>query len=102
MMLQKSSFALILMLLFSGNVFNSDLKKVLPITNKILVVEFDEGHIDYFGIYQTRNNGNRVWQSLLNISKATKVENYQINSEDDSNYEIVQSPINIGRKSKGE
>lgn len=101
-MLQKSSFALIIMLLFIGNIFSSDLKKVLPITNKILVVEFDEGHIDYFGIYQTRNNGNKVWQSLLNISQATNVANYQIDSEDDSNYEIVQSPINIGRKAKGE
>lgn len=79
----------------------ADLMGIQPLTDKILVLQFDEGHIDYFGIHQDRYNGNKIYYDKLNVSQAIALANYSITSPDDENYRQPQSPIHIGRKSKG-
>ena len=54
------------------NVRAADVKNILPITNKILAIEFDEGHIDYFGKYQDRYDGNKLYYKLLDTKKTEK------------------------------
>lgn len=79
----------------------ADLISVLPITNKILAVHFDEGHIDYWGVGQDRYDGNKVYYSKLILNNAAKAMNYSVISEDDANFSEAQTPVHIGRKSKG-
>ncbi len=79
----------------------ADLIGIQPLTEQIVVLHFDEGHIDYFGIYQDRYNGNRIYYERLNLSKAMATASYSIISPDDGNYRLPQTPVAIGRKSKG-
>ncbi len=85
----------------SNSLHSADLIRILPLTDKILVLHFDEGHIDYFGIHQDRYNGNKIYYDKLNLTRAMAVANYSIASPDDENYRQPQLPIQIGRKSKG-
>ncbi len=95
-------FVSILILLGSQSVsFSADLIRIQPVTDKILVAEFSEGHIDYFGLGQTRLSGNRVYYSKLDVAAAVAPGNYSISSPDDAHYQPAQSPVTIGRKSKG-
>jgi endoglucanase len=81
--------------------FAADLIRVAPVTNKILMIEFDEGHIDYHGKGQDRYNGNICYYSALDVSKAGQLSNYTLVSSDDNRYAQGKHPINIGRKAKG-
>lgn len=78
----------------------SDLVKVSPVTDKILVIYFDDGHIDY-GSASEGWKGNVVYNNPLNVFSAVQVNSYTIASTDDSNYSEPQKPLYVGRKSKG-
>lgn len=79
----------------------SDLIRVLPVTNTILMVHYDDGHIDYSG-YRESENDNVLYNYPLNISAAMNLSNYTIRSSNDGNYSGGgQNPVNIGRKAKG-
>ncbi|HQG47402.1 MAG TPA: hypothetical protein PLG50_17220, partial [bacterium] len=56
----------------------ADLIRIQPVTDKILVLYFSEGHIDYFGIGQERARGNRVYYSRLDTDAAAVFSNYTI------------------------
>ena len=88
-------------LLIANVIFSADLIRVAPVTNKILMVEFDEGHIDYFGRGEDRYNGNKCYYSALNVGSAMDMANYSISSDNDDFYKTPQKPVNIGRKAKG-
>ncbi|WP_430908068.1 LamG-like jellyroll fold domain-containing protein [Maribacter sp. 2-571] len=76
-----------------------DLVAVVPITDKILSLEIDEGQIDYWGVGQTQED-NITYVGPLDLVKTGNTANYQISSSDDANYQNPQNPIYIGRKSK--
>ncbi|HOT95486.1 MAG TPA: glycoside hydrolase family 9 protein [bacterium] len=80
----------------------ADLIRIQPVTDKILVLYFSEGHIDYFGIGQERARGNRVYYSRLDTDAAAVFSNYTITSPDDIRYQTGRGPVALGRKSKGE
>jgi hypothetical protein len=98
---RHSLFILSFLILSSSFIEASDLVRVLPVTNKIIMVQFDEGHIDYFGLHQDRYNGNVLYYSLLDIAAAEDKNNYTIKSTNDGNYSSGKKPVNLGRKSKG-
>jgi len=76
--------------------------EVLPLTNKILMLHFDEGHIDYFGEEgQNRFDHNFLYGIELNTSAAGQTSSYFITSDDDNNYFILRNPIQVYRKAKG-
>jgi len=88
--------------IFTPVLLAADLIRIQPVTDKILVLYFSEGHIDYFGIGQERSRGNRVYYSRLDTAAAAVLSNYIISSPDDIRYQSGQGPIAIGRKAKGE
>ncbi len=94
-----------LFMLLVGNataVWSADLLRVQPITDKILVLEFSEGHIDYFGSGQELVTGNRVYYARLDVNGASQRNNYTISSPDDERYRDGLAPVAVGRKSKGQ
>ncbi len=94
-------FAAVFLISLINSLHSADLIRIQPITNKILVVHFDEGHIDYFGIHQDRFNGNKIYFETLSGTGATFMSNYTITSPDDEQYSQAQTPVAIGRKTKG-
>ncbi len=92
---------IILMGLFFRITFAADLVRILPVTDKILQVTFDEGHIDYFGIYGNRYDDNVCYYQALNTGRSVESDRYTITSTDDPNYTGHQNPVALGRKAKG-
>jgi endoglucanase len=78
----------------------SDVVEVRPLTNKIIMIHFDDGEIIYHKSGQKSNN-DIVKISELNISAATNTGNYKISSPDDINFRSGLPPAGLGRKSKG-
>lgn len=78
----------------------SDLIEVLPLTNRILMLHFDDGYAVYHQKGQARSN-ERVIVEPLNTSEAVKPLNYLLQSADDSGYESGLHPTEVGRKTKG-
>ena len=79
---------------------SSDLVEVLPLTNQILMLHFDDGYAVYHKKGQLRSN-ERVVVELLNTTEAVKPLNYLLKSNDDANYSYGKNPTDIGRKTKG-
>ena len=77
----------------------SDIVQVSPITPKILMLTFDDGHIDYFGAGEGVGD-NKVYWNFLNVDSATNKQNYFITSTDDADYLQYQHPVYVGRKAK--
>ena len=70
----------------------SDIKEVLPLTNKVLMLHFDDGSVTY----PTTLDVDR-----LDIEEAEKISNFTISSSDDANFGDGVNPLSIGRKTKG-
>jgi endoglucanase len=84
---------------------NADLRRVSPVTNRILVLHFREGSIQYGGV---RPDGkfapqgeNRVHYAPMDIKAATDPARYQITSADDAAYAKPARPLRLGYKAKG-
>lgn len=78
----------------------ADLVEVLPVTNRILMLHFDEGHIDYNGLHQDLDD-NVIYKDALDVTVASVIVSYSVQSPDDANYSTAQQPVSIGRKAKG-
>lgn len=75
---------------------------VAPVTDRILLVEFSEGIIEYAGLGEDRD-ANTLHYSLLDTVRASRVESYRVISADDPDYgSSGQTPLRVGRKSKGD
>ena len=98
--MKKSILFIAILLFLKFAVKASDIVEVIPLTNKILMVHFDDGYAVYHKKGQTRSN-ERVVVELLNTTEAVKPLNYSLKSADDSHYTEGVNPINIGRKTKG-
>ena len=95
-------FALVILLILTINsgLKASDLVEVLPLTNQILMLHFDDGYAVYHKKGQQRSN-ERVVVELLNTAEVVKPLNYLLKSTDDANYGEGKNPTDIGRKTKG-
>ncbi|MCF8225344.1 MAG: Ig-like domain-containing protein [Bacteroidales bacterium] len=71
---------------------SSDIVDITPVTNKILLVVFDDGTVVYPSDLQV---------DRLAIDAATDVVSYTITSDTDAEYSPALHPVDIGRKSKG-
>lgn len=78
----------------------SDLVEILPVTNNILMLHFDDGDVDHFGL-GGGDNDDVMHRRLLSMTRAMNLSSYAISSSDDANYTDVTVPSSIGRKSKG-
>jgi len=73
---------------------------VLPLTDRIVVVHFDEGHVLHSVAGQPWGPENVV-VSVLNTNTASQTNSYQITSTNDPAYASALRPLQVGRKSKG-
>jgi len=78
----------------------SDIVEVLPLTDQILLVHFDDGNVIYHKLGESRNSDVLV-SDPLNLADAMAAASYTLSSTDDINYTAVKNPSQVGRKSKG-
>ena len=98
--MNRFAVVILLILTFQSGIKASDLVEVLPLTNQILMLHFDDGYAVYHKKGQLRSN-ERVVVELLNTTEAVKPLNYLLKSNDDANYTDAKNPMSIGRKTKG-
>lgn len=91
---------IVLLLILNLGAKASDIVEVLPLTNKILMLHFDDGYAVYHKKGQARSN-ERVVVELLNSAEAVRPVNYMLKSFDDDHYSAGVNPTEVGRKSKG-
>jgi hypothetical protein len=77
-----------------------EIKEVLPLTDRILMVHVDEGHVIHHISGQPRSQ-EKVVISPLDVAAASKPETYSLVSTDDPAYAAAKVPTDVGRKSKG-
>ncbi len=99
--MKYSKFGFFLVTFTSVCVSASDFVRMSPVTDRILMLHFDDGHLDYMGKDQNRFDHIKVYYKALNLTNATKKTSYQLSSADDAQYNNAVQPINLGRKSKG-
>jgi len=92
--------AVLMALLASGAGGASDIVEVGPLTDRIVLVHFNEGHVDHHRRGQARSD-ERVVTSPLDAAAASRAESYEIVSDDDPAYARPRRPVDVGRKSKG-
>ncbi|MBA4410037.1 MAG: glycoside hydrolase family 9 protein [Bacteroidota bacterium] len=98
--MKRFALLFVLLLVFKCNLKSSDLVEVLPLTNQILMLHFDDGYAVYHKKGQLRAN-EKVIVELLNTTEAVKSLNYLLKSTDDANYVAGIKPNDVGRKTKG-
>lgn len=84
---------------FSGVLKASDLIEIQPVTNKIVMLKFDDGFVRQSG-YQEDADAEVIDIVALNTTLAGLVSSFSITSSDDGNYASALQPLSIGRKSK--
>ena len=80
------------LLSFSVKSNSAEIKEVLPLTNKIIMVHMDDGSVTY---------PNTIKVSRLNTGNADNISSWSLQSTDDADFQVAGSPSKLGRKSKG-
>jgi endoglucanase len=80
------------LLSFSVKSNSAEIKEVLPLTNKIIMVHMDDGSVTY---------PNTIKVSRLNTGNADNISSWSLQSTDDGDFQVAGSPSKLGRKSKG-
>ena len=78
----------------------SDVTDILPLTDKIIMLRFDDGYIKHYGYHQTGESC-VTYNYPLNLALAANPASYPISSPDDPAYFNPVNPVQVGRKSKG-
>lgn len=91
---------LFLMVCFANSSHASDLVEVLPLTDQILMLHFDDGYIRHHG-YNEKDEQDITFNFPLDINQASLEKAYSLFSTDDANFSDGISPTTISRKSKG-
>lgn len=92
--------AFVLSLSATTSLFASDVLEVLPLTDRILMVHFDDGAVVHHKLGENRNSDKLIC-SPLDVAKAGQASSYTLKSTDDPNYTTGRTPTDVGRKSKG-
>lgn len=78
----------------------AELVRAAPLTAEIVMLHFDEGHVEYHRRGEPRT-ADRVHIAPLDVAAASDAARYAIVSTDDPNYAEPRAPLDVGRKSKG-
>ncbi len=96
----KATFLLLTVFLCPINyILASNIVEVVPISNQILLVHFDDGLAIHHQLGQSRNNESIV-DNPLNIADADNRINYLLSSSTHVFYTIPRQPDSLGRKTK--
>ena len=82
------------------DVHASEVVDVLPLTDRIVMVHFDDGHVVHHQRGQARSD-EQVIVSPLDADAASRPESYRILSAQDPAYAQGRPPVDVGRKTKG-
>ena len=93
-------FVLLLAVLSTRRAAAAELVEALPLTDRIVMLHFNEGRVVHHERGQSRSD-EKVILSALDTEAASKTTNYTLRSPDDPHYKVAQTPVNVGRKSKG-
>lgn len=88
-------------LLVASRARAAELVEVLPLTDQILMVHFDDGRVTIAKPGEKAQAGDIVTVSPLDAARASSADAYQLTSADDSAYATAARPTAVGRKSKG-
>ncbi len=89
---REIAMTILAVMAFSFSLFGSYVKEVLPLTDRIILVTFDDGSVNY---------PNDLQVDRLNLVLAADPDSYLISSSDDPDFTSGRHPAEIGRKSKG-
>lgn len=78
----------------------SELLEVLPLTDQIIMLHFNDGQVIHHQRGQSRSDEEVVTDPLDAVA-ASNTETYTITSQEDARYGQSQHPAQVGRKSKG-
>jgi hypothetical protein len=78
----------------------SELVDLQPLTERILMLHFNDGHVQHHQRGEPRS-AEKVFTDPLDVVAASRPESYSATSTDDPAYREKQSPLGVGRKSKG-
>lgn len=78
----------------------SDIMKVLPLSNKVIMLHFSDGYVIHYGYGELSEDDSTV-VSPLDSALAALASSYLISSGNDPNYTQGVQPTQVGRKSKG-
>ena len=94
----SSIFGWLFLIYFNGNA--SDLVGIFPVTDHILMLHFDDGYVDHYGLGEDGNK-DVLHNKPFSTFKGMNPESYTLSSPDDANYPQATNPSQVGRKSKG-
>ena len=77
-----------------------DLVEALPLTERVVMIHLDEGHVEHHGKGQKRNQ-EKVIATPLDVAAATAPASWTITCAGDPAFASGLKPQRIGRKSKG-
>ena len=78
----------------------SDLIDVLPLTDRVILLHFDDGYVMHHKAGEPRSK-ETVVSDPLDTARAAKPESYRVSSTGDATYKTAKSPVSVGRKTKG-
>ena len=78
----------------------SELVDLQPLTERILMLHFNDGHVQHHQRGEPRT-AEKVFTDPLDVVAASRPETYAVASPDDPAYREEKLPKSIGRKSKG-
>lgn len=90
----------ILAVLFLKPLSGSDWITISPITDRIIMLQFDDGYIQHYGYHESGSASVSVIFPM-DTAAAGDPLNYIISSPDDPDYSSDIHPLDVGRKSKG-
>ena len=78
----------------------SDLVEIQPLTDRIVMLHFNDGHVQHHQRGQPRSD-EKVFVDPLDVVAAAQVQSYTVTSPDDPAYREAKGPQSVSRKSKG-
>lgn len=87
-------------LLYVPGATASDLTYLSPITDRIIMLHFDDGYFRHYGYGQSPTANTIAFHSPLDVAAASSRRPYRISSPDDPDYLEPLPPEKVGRKSK--
>ena len=85
---------------FSASASAMDVVEALPLTERVIMVHLDEGHVEHHVKGQKRNQ-EKVIATPLDVAAATAAASWTITCAGDPAFAGGAKPQRIGRKSKG-
>jgi endoglucanase len=95
----KKLFLFLAVVLPMLNSFASDIVEAVPLTNRIILVHFDDGKVKQHTAGESIFSG-VLTDNPLNLVNAMNKMNYQFQSFEDANYANAKNPDSLGRKTK--